>query len=79
MWTVIIGLVVFIIFMILEVMAQMVLADTGSISKALNIFIVFNKISPIGWGKYVGYIILISICARIIEIIGSLISVIPVV
>jgi hypothetical protein len=74
-----VALILFIIFSLLSSIATAILAETSSLSKALNFVNAFKKIGQIGWGVYIAWFIVFIICSVIIAFIGSIISLIPVI
>ena len=77
--TITVAVVVFIIFSFLQTMAEARLANTGSLSEALNIFEAAKDIRRIGVGKVIVLIILIIIIIAVIEIVLSAIfSLLPI-
>lgn len=72
-----IALILMIIFALFEVIAQVRFAETGSIAAAIDIKAIFDKISSIGWGKYIIYIIAVVICLVVITIIMGILTLIP--
>ncbi len=79
MITILIGIILLIIFSIFEVIGNARLAETDSISAALNLKAVIEKINNIGWGRYLSFIILLILTSIGIGIIGGVILMIPVV
>lgn len=75
--TVLIGIILFVIFALLANIAQAILAETGRIMSGLNIKDVIIKITGIGWGKYIGFIILVLVTTFIIGLISGIITLIP--
>ena len=69
--TITVALVVFIIFSFLQTMAEARLANTGSLSEALNVFEAAKDITRIGIGKVIVVIILVILIVAIIEMILS--------
>ena len=67
----IVAVILFIIFLFIETMAESRLANTDSLGDALNIPEAFKDIGRIGWGKVIAVVFLIFI---IIAIINSVIS-----
>lgn len=77
--TITVAVVVFIIFSFLQTMAEARLANTGSLSEALNVFEAAKDIKRIGVGKVIVLIILIIIIIAVIEIVLSAIfSLLPI-
>jgi hypothetical protein len=66
--TLIVALIVFLIFSIIQGMAEARLANTGSLREALNIYEALKDIKRIGVGKFALIVILIGILFVIIEI-----------
>ncbi len=75
--TILVFAILSIIFTIFSYIAEARLAETGSIGAALNISEIFGKISTIGWGKYIIFLIVTVIVLFIISIIAGIISLIP--
>ncbi|WP_455645591.1 DUF4013 domain-containing protein [Methanosphaera sp.] len=75
--TVLFALILIIIFELLESVARATLADTGSISAALNIMAVVAKIRSIGVFKYIGFAVVMSIITIILGIVVTIIGAIP--
>lgn len=69
--TLTVGIVVFVIFAFLHTMAEARLANTGSLSEALNVFEAAKDIMRIGLSKVILVILLVIIIASIIEMIFS--------
>lgn len=67
--TISVALVLFVIFSIIQFMAEARLANTGSLREALNIFEAVKDITRIGVGKVILLILLIYVVIAIIEII----------
>ncbi|WP_405290694.1 DUF4013 domain-containing protein [Methanobrevibacter sp.] len=67
----IVAVILFLIFLFIETMAESRLANTDSLGDALNIPEAFKDIGRIGWGKVIAVVFLIFI---IIAIINSVIS-----
>ena len=65
--TITVALVVFLIFSFLQTMAQARLANTGSLSEALNVFEAAKDIKRIGIGKVIIVILLIIVIVAVIE------------
>lgn len=70
----VVALVLFILFGFIETMGQARLANTDSLSDALNIIEAFKDIGRIGWGKVVATVILIVIIILAINVIIGLIA-----
>lgn len=68
-----IGLILAIIFGIFLNISQCRLAKNGKIGDAINLGNVFDDINSIGWGKYIGWYILLIIITLIIGIIVGII------
>lgn len=75
----IIGFILYVIFSLFEIISYGILAETESIGSALNIKDVSNRISEIGWGKYIVFIVAMIIVIFILSIIGCIVNLIPVV
>ena len=71
--TITVAILVFIIFSFLQTMAEARLANTGSLSEALNIFEAAKDITRIGVGKVIILILLVIIIVGVIEFILSVI------
>ncbi|WP_405290304.1 DUF4013 domain-containing protein [Methanobrevibacter sp.] len=69
--TITVALVVFLIFSFLQTMAQARLANTGSLSEALNVFEAAKDIKRIGIGKVIIVILLIIVIVAVIEMVLS--------
>ena len=67
--TVTVALIVFLIFSIIQLMAEARLANTGSLREALNIFEAIKDIFRIGVGKVIILLLAIVVIIAIIEII----------
>ncbi len=77
--TVTVAVVLFLIFSFLQTMAEARLANTGSLTEALNVFESAKDISRIGVGKVIILIVLVFIIVGIIEMIFSAIfNVVPI-
>jgi hypothetical protein len=77
--TVSVAVVLFLIFSFLQTMAEARLANTGSLTEALNVFESAKDISRIGVGKVIILIVLVFIIVGIIEMIFSAIfNVVPI-
>lgn len=70
-FTLTVAVVVFVIFSFIQTMAEARLANTGSLSEALNVFEAAKDITRIGVVKVIAVILLIIIIVGIIEIILS--------
>ena len=68
-----IGLILAIIFGIFLNISQCRLAKNGKIGDAINLGNVFDDINSIGWGKYIGWYILLIIITLVIGIIVGII------
>ena len=76
--TAIIGFVLFIIFAFLHTMAEARLANTGSLSDAVNVVEAFKDITRIGVGKVIAVILLSIIVVAVIQgILGYIYGQIP--
>ena len=76
--TTIIGFVLFIIFAFLHTMAEARLANTGSLSDAVNVVEAFKDITRIGVGKVIAVILLSIIVVAVIQgILGYIYGQIP--
>ncbi len=73
----ILAFVLFVIFALLYLIAQARLAETGDLLEAINIKYVFEKISNIGWGNYVLFIIGLLFTITILGFISGIVSMIP--
>ncbi|MDR0912259.1 MAG: DUF4013 domain-containing protein [Methanobrevibacter sp.] len=69
----IIGLMLFIISCLLMFIAISILAETGSIAKAINFPLVFKKIGEIGWANYIIFLIIYLILSGVIIFISRLV------
>ena len=77
--TAVVAVVLFVIFTFLQTMAQARLANTGSLSEALNIFEAAKDISRIGVGKVIAVIILVIIIVCIIQmVLSAIFNVVPI-
>ncbi|MDR0900577.1 MAG: DUF4013 domain-containing protein [Methanobrevibacter sp.] len=74
---VIISLILFIIFTLLETVAVARLADKGNFGSAFAIKEVWRTISQIGWGRYIAWYILMIIISFIIMIIFGIVGLMP--
>ena len=74
--TVIIGLVLFIIFDILAMIADARLANTDSLGSALNIVETFKDIGKIGYGNVIATVVLVCLIILIIQAVLTGLSVI---
>lgn len=74
--TVIIGLVVFIIFDILAMIADARLANTDSLGSALNIVETFKDIGKIGYGNVIATVVLVCLIILIIQAVLTGLSVV---
>lgn len=75
--TAIISAIIFIIFALLLFIAAARLADTGSIKEALMVNKVIEDISEIGFGRYIGWYIILIIIFLVFGIIVAILSLIP--
>ena len=75
--TAIISAIIFIIFALLLFIAAARLADTGSIKEALMVNKVIEDISAIGFGRYIGWYIILIIIFLVFGIIVAILSLIP--
>ncbi|KZX17239.1 hypothetical protein MBCUT_02860 [Methanobrevibacter cuticularis] len=75
----IVAIILFIIFSILLIVAIARLAETNSLGKASNFIEVFKKISQIGWGNFIVWLIGLILISIVIGIIMSFIMIIPIV
>lgn len=73
----ILGVILMIVFALLLEIATAKLAETGSITDAINFKVVVEKISSIGWGRYIVYAIIMAILGIICLIIQLIVSMIP--
>jgi hypothetical protein len=73
----ILAFVLFILFALLNLIAQARLAETGDILEAINIKYVIDKISSIGWGNYVLFIVGLFFTVCIVAFISTIVSIIP--
>ncbi len=73
----ILAFVLFVFFALLNIIAQARLAKTGNIVDAINIRQVIQKISSIGWGNYILFIILLLIAIFIVGLISGIVTLIP--
>lgn len=69
--TITVALILFVIFSILQTMAEARLANTGSLKEALNIFEAAKDITRIGLGKVIIFIIAVVVIMGIVEIIST--------
>lgn len=77
--TLTVAFILFVIFSFLQTMAEARLANTGSLSEALNVFEAAKDIKRIGVGKVISVILLIIIVAGVIHVILSAIfSILPI-
>ncbi|WP_298502451.1 DUF4013 domain-containing protein [uncultured Methanobrevibacter sp.] len=72
--TVTVAIVVFVIFLFLQTMAEARLANTGSLTEALNVFEAAKDIMRIGISKTIIVILLVIIIVAVIEMIFSFIT-----
>lgn len=76
----IIAAVFIILFIIAEIFLTMAIphfVKNESLASGLDIKAVFGKITGIGWGNYILFLIALTIVATVIEIIATIIGVIP--
>ena len=76
----IIAVVFIVLFIIAEIFLTMAIphfVKNESLASGLDIKAVFSKITSIGWGNYIIFLIALTIVATIIEIIATIIGVIP--
>ena len=71
--TITVAIILFIIFSFLETMAEARLANTGSLTEALNVFEAAKDIARIGVGKVIIVILLVVIIVAVIEMVLSVI------
>ena len=71
--TVTVALIVFVIFSILQTLAEARLANTGSLREALEIWGAVKDLTRIGIGKVILVLILILVITAIIEIVFTMI------
>ncbi len=77
--TITVAIIVFIIFSFLQTMAEARLANTGSLSEALNVLEAAKDIKRIGIGKVIILVLLVIIIVAVIEMIFSaLFSIVPI-
>ena len=73
------ALVVFVIFSFIQTMAEARLANTGSLSEALNVFEAAKDIGRIGIGKVIIVIILVIVVTGVVEMVFSaLFNIVPI-
>ena len=73
------ALVIFVIFSFLQTMAEARLANTGSLSEALNVFEAAKDIGRIGIGKVIILIILVIVVTGVVEMVFSaLFNIVPI-
>lgn len=77
MFLTILGVILMIVFTLLLEIATAKLAETGSITDAINFKVVVEKISSIGWGRYIVYAIIMAILGIVCFIIQLIVSMIP--
>ena len=75
--TILIGFISCILFSLFADVGMVLLAETGSIKESLSISIVIDRIKKIGWGKYLGFILLIWLISCILLLVYSFIILIP--
>lgn len=74
-----VALILFVIFSFFQTMAEARLANTGSLSEALNVFEAAKDISRIGVGKVIILILLVIIIAAVVEMVFSAVfSIVPI-
>ena len=77
--TITVAVILFVIFFFIQTMAQARLANTGSLSEALNIFEAAKDITRIGVGKVIILILLVIIIVCIIEfVLSTIFSFVPI-
>jgi len=77
--TLTVAVVLFVIFSFLQTMAEARLANTGSLSEALNVFEAAKDIRRIGVGKVIAVVLLVIIIVGIIEmILSSIVGYVPI-
>ena len=77
--TITVALILFVIFSFFQTMAEARLANTGSLSEALNVFEAAKDISRIGVGKVIILILLVIIIAAVVEMVFSAVfSIVPI-
>lgn len=69
--------ILFVVFALLLIIGQARLADTGDVFAAVNIQEVISKISSIGWGNYIIFIILLLVLIFVVGFVGGLVALIP--
>lgn len=69
--------ILFVVFALLLIIGQARLADTEDVFAAINIQEVFVKISSIGWGNYIIFIILLLVLVFVVGFVGGLVALIP--
>ena len=73
----ILAFVLFVLFALFNIIAQAHLAKTDNILEAIDIRRVIQKISGIGWGNYILFIILLLILIFIVGLVSGIVSLIP--
>ena len=68
---------VFIILSIIAAIAEARFAETGSILSAFDLKAIFDKISSIGWGNYIVFLISLAIVLIVLGIVSGIIAYIP--
>lgn len=77
--TIAVGIIVFVIFAFLQTMAEARLANTGSLSEALNVFEAAKDIARIGVAKVIVLILLVCVVIGVIQMVLSVIfNVLPI-
>lgn len=74
---IIVGGIFFIIFALLFTIARAVLAETESLTAAIDMVAVFKKIGEIGWGNYILWIIIFIIVSIVLALITAIVTAIP--
>lgn len=67
-------LILFLIAMLFLLIAQVRLAETGSIYESFKIGNLYRKISSIGWGKYIIFYLITALILIILTLIGGILS-----
>ena len=77
-------LIIMFVFIILSIIAAILLAiaearfaETGNILSAFDIKAIFDKISSIGWGNYIVFLISLAIVLIVLGIVSGIIAYIP--
>ena len=73
----ILAFVLFVFFALLNIIAQARLAETENILEAIDIRHVIQKISSIGWGNYILFIILLLILIFVLGLVSGIVTLIP--